>query len=65
MKSFHKSPLVLSAMTLAILAGCNETNTEYVDREIAESIDSGPYGCTDAEIADAPNKDCRLYIKVR
>ncbi|MCL9777263.1 alkaline phosphatase [Vibrio sp. S4B1] len=63
MKSFHKSPLMLSAMTLAVLAGCNETNTEYVEREIAESIDSGPFGCTDAEIAEAPTKDCRLYIK--
>ncbi|MGR5000044.1 alkaline phosphatase [Vibrio celticus] len=63
MKFFYNSPLVLSAMTLAILSGCNETKTEYVDREIAESIDSGPYGCTDAEIAEAPNKDCRLYIK--
>ncbi|QIA63199.1 alkaline phosphatase [Vibrio astriarenae] len=58
-------PLVLSALTMAILAGCNETNTEYVDveREIAESIDSGPYGCTDEELESSPNKDCRLYIK--
>ncbi|MGL6259870.1 alkaline phosphatase [Vibrio sp. WXL210] len=60
-----KSPFIFSVLALAVLAGCNETDTKYVevDREIAESIDTGPYACTEEEIATSPNKDCRLYIK--
>lgn len=56
----------MSALTVMVLAGCN-SKTEYIDREIdreiAESIDTGPYACTLPEIAENPAKDCRLYIK--
>ncbi|MGR5252045.1 alkaline phosphatase [Vibrio astriarenae] len=63
--NIQNKPFILSVMAVAVLAGCNETDKEYVevDREIAESIDSGPYACTDDELIESPNKDCRLYIK--
>ncbi|WP_051333395.1 alkaline phosphatase [Aliagarivorans marinus] len=56
--------LTLVAAAVAALVGCgSDTDTVYVDREIAESIDTGPYACSDDELASNPNKDCRLYIK--
>ncbi|GLS92374.1 hypothetical protein GCM10007916_34450 [Psychromonas marina] len=57
----------VSTISLLVLAGCNSNDKEYidreVDREIADSIDTGPYACSSEEIDDNPGKDCRLYIK--
>ncbi len=66
MFKLNSTPFALSTLAILVIAGCN-SETVYVDREIdsdiAESIDIGPYACTDDELATSPNKDCRLYIK--
>ncbi|GGB03429.1 alkaline phosphatase [Agarivorans gilvus] len=50
---------------VAAVAGCSD-DTEYVYVEppaIADSIDLGPFKCTEEELAENASKDCRLYIK--
>ncbi|GDY25385.1 hypothetical protein AHAT_12750 [Agarivorans sp. Toyoura001] len=48
----------------SVVVGCNsDTEYVYVDPPIADSIDLGPFKCSDEEIAADANKDCRLYIK--
>ncbi|GAB1621792.1 hypothetical protein AAOGI_18420 [Agarivorans albus] len=63
-KEKYKVTILVAA--LAALGGCSD-DTEYIyvdrDDDIATSIDTGPYACSDAELAANPNKDCRLYIK--
>ncbi|WP_028862630.1 alkaline phosphatase [Psychromonas aquimarina] len=55
---------VLSTVGIvSLLTGCSVDNTEYVTPPIADSIDLGPYKCTDEELAVDASKDCRLYIK--
>ncbi|UPW18772.1 alkaline phosphatase [Agarivorans sp. TSD2052] len=46
------------------VVGCSD-DTEYVylDPPIADTIDLGPFKCTDEELAADAAKDCRLYIK--
>ncbi|WP_019613390.1 alkaline phosphatase [Psychromonas ossibalaenae] len=54
---------VLSSVVIAsAVIGCTN-DTEYVHPPIADSIDLGPFKCTEEEIAENAAKDCRLYIK--
>ncbi len=56
---------VLSSVLLAsAVIGCSEdTEYVYVTPPIADTIDLGPFKCTDEELAENAAKDCRLYIK--
>ncbi|WP_026971449.1 alkaline phosphatase [Aliagarivorans marinus] len=64
-----KLSLLYSAMAVigaVTLVGCgSDTEYVYVDRDgdIVTSIDTGPYACTEEELLENANKDCRLYIK--
>ncbi|GAB1621794.1 hypothetical protein AAOGI_18440 [Agarivorans albus] len=56
---------VVAGVSIAsAVVGCNsDTEYVYLDPPIADSIDLGPFKCSDEEIAADANKDCRLYIK--
>lgn len=60
--------VVSGVLLISSVIGCNES-TEYVYIDppavppIADSIDLGPFKCTEEELAENTAKDCRLYIK--
>ncbi|MDO6685573.1 MULTISPECIES: alkaline phosphatase [unclassified Agarivorans] len=56
--------IVAGLAITSVVVGCNsDTEYVYVDPPIADSIDLGPFKCTDEELAEDAAKDCRLYIK--